>query len=362
MTIDRARGLSIIVPTYNEAENIRELIERVEASLKGLDFEVIVVDDSSPDGTAEIAEELGKTYGNVKVVRRPKKMGLASAVLDGMRIARYGFIAVMDADLQHPPELLPKLLERAREGHDIVIASRYIEGGGVEGWSFWRKLMSKGATLLAHMLLPRTKRIRDPMSGFFLMRREVVEGAWLNPVSYKLLLEVLVKGKYNKVAEVSYLFRTRKRGESKLSTKEMFNYAKHLLYLVGFRPLKFAFVGALGILVNMSLLYALVARGSPVYLASPIAIEASILSNFALNDLWTFRDRRGGRWTWRCLKYHLSVLTGAIVNYATLVLLTALGSSYLVANMIGILLGYLANYLTSESLVWNTLKISMRNE
>jgi dolichol-phosphate mannosyltransferase len=165
-------GLSIIVPTYNEAENIGELIERIETSLKGLDFEVIVVDDSSPDGTAEIAEELGRAYRNVKVIKRPRKMGLASAALEGMREAKYRLIAVMDADLQHPPELLPKLLERAKEGYDIVIASRYVEGGGVEGWSFWRRLISRGATLLAHTLLPKTRGVKDPMSGFFCVQKK----------------------------------------------------------------------------------------------------------------------------------------------------------------------------------------------
>jgi len=349
---DRLRGLSIIVPTYNEADNIGELIKRVESSLKGNVFEIIVVDDSSPDGTAEIAEELGRAYGNIKVIRRPSKMGLASAILDGMKVAKYDSIVVMDADLQHPPELLPRLFEKAREGYDVVIASRYTKGGGVKGWKFWRRLVSKGATVLAHALLPKTRKVKDPVSGFFLFKRGVMEGIELKPIGYKLLLELLVKGKYSKVAEVPYVFKARKRGKSKLSTKEIFNYVKHLLYLTKFRPLKFAAVGALGMFVNTGLLYLLVLSGFPVHLASPIAIEMSILSNFALNDLWTFRDRRGGRWTWRCSKYHLSVLMGAMVNYVVLLLLVALGSSYVMANVIGILFGYLINYLTSEGLVW----------
>jgi dolichol-phosphate mannosyltransferase len=224
-------SLSIIVPTYNEAENIGELIERVETSLKGLDFEVIVVDDSSPDGTAEIAEELGRAYRNVKVIKRPRKMGLASAALEGMREAKYRLIAVMDADLQHPPELLPKLLERAKEGYDIVIASRYVKGGGVEGWSLWRRLISRGATLLAHALFLETRKVKDPLSGFFLFRREVVEGIRLNPIGYKLLLEVLMKGEYDKVAEVPYVFKMRRRGKSKLDLREILNYVLFLLKL-----------------------------------------------------------------------------------------------------------------------------------
>ena len=225
-------SLSIIVPTYNEAENVRELIERVEASLKGLDFEVIVVDDSSPDGTAEVAEELGRAYGNVRVVRRPKKMGLASAVLEGMKVAKHELIAVMDADLQHPPELLPKLLGRAGEGHDVVVASKYVEGGGVRGWSFWRRLLSRGATLLAHALLPETRKVKDPMSGFFLFKKSVVEGVELNPIGYKLLLEVLVRGRYESVAEVPYIFEARRRGRSKLGLKEVFDYVVFLFKLM----------------------------------------------------------------------------------------------------------------------------------
>jgi dolichol-phosphate mannosyltransferase len=345
------RGLSVVVPTYNEAENVRELMERVKSSLKGVDFEVIVVDDSSPDGTAEIAEELGKIYGNVKVVKRPRKMGLASALLEGMKAARYDVVAVMDADLQHPPELLPKLLEKIEEGYDVVIASRYAKGGGVEGWTSLRRLMSKGATLLAHAILPRTRGVKDPVSGFFMFKRGVVEGLNLNPIGYKLLLEVLVRGRHDKVAEVPYVFRPRKRGESKLSTKEMLDYVKHLLYLAELRPLKLAVAGALGAFVNIGLLHLLVLWGLPVYLASPIAIEASILTNFASNVVWTFGDRRGRGWARRCLKYHLSVLLGAIVNYAVLLLLIALGLPYLVANIVGILLGYLANYSTSEGFV-----------
>jgi dolichol-phosphate mannosyltransferase len=168
----------------------------------------------------------------VKVVRRPRKMGLASAVLDGMKVAKHELVAVMDADLQHPPELLPKLLEKAKEGHDVVVASRYAEGGGVEGWSFWRRLISRGATLLAHALLPRTREVEDPLSGFFLFRKCVVEGVELNPTGYKLLLEVLVRGRYGSVAEVPYVFEARRRGRSKLGLKEIFDYVALLLRLM----------------------------------------------------------------------------------------------------------------------------------
>jgi len=223
--------LSLIVPTYNEAENISELLERVERSLKGRSFEIIIVDDNSEDGTADIAEKLNAKYGNINVLRRSGRLGLGSAVADGIRVARGDFLAVMDADLQHPPELLPRMLEEAEKGFDIVIASRYVKGGGVEEWSSLRRIISAGAIFLAHILLPKTKNIKDPISGFFLVRRSAVDGVILSHAGYKILLEILAKGMYDRVAEVSYTFKPRKRGKSKLSLKEMINYASLLLKL-----------------------------------------------------------------------------------------------------------------------------------
>ncbi len=226
-----AKRLSVIVPTYNEAENIAELIERVATSLKDVDLEVLIVDDGSPDGTADVAEGLRKIYGNVRVLRRPGKMGLASAVLDGVWLAESDVVAVLDADLQHPPELLPRMLEKIEEGNDLVVASRFVEGGGVEGWGFGRSLVSKGATILAHFLLPETRRVRDPMSGYFIFRKSVMEGVELDPTGFKILVEVLARSRCTSVAEVPYVFKPRLRGESKLSFREITRYLQLLLKL-----------------------------------------------------------------------------------------------------------------------------------
>jgi len=220
-----------VIPTYNEAQNIEELIPRIESSLKGLLHEIIIVDDGSPDGTADVAESLGRRYGNIRVLRRPKKMGLASAIADGLKIAKGEIVAVMDADLQHPPELLSKMLRTIREGYDLVIASRYVGGGRVEGWSPLRRLISRGATILAHLLLPETRGIRDPLSGYFMVKRDAIEGIELSLIGYKLLLEVLVKRKGIRIVEVPYTFRPRKKGESKLKIEEIINYAVLLLKL-----------------------------------------------------------------------------------------------------------------------------------
>ncbi|MBO3833355.1 MAG: polyprenol monophosphomannose synthase [Candidatus Brockarchaeota archaeon] len=227
----RRKELSLIIPTYNEAENIPELLERIEASLKGFGAEVVFVDDNSQDGTASLAEKLGEHYGNVKVLRRPFKMGLGSAVLDGMRIAEADIVAVMDADLQHPPELLPKMLEKLKQGYGLVVASRYVEGGGIDGWSLRRKLVSRCATKLTHTLLPDTKKVKDPMSGFFMLQRSVVENTRLNPTGYKILLEILAKANPGPVAEVPYAFKTRRRGRSKLSFWEIVSYLIFILRL-----------------------------------------------------------------------------------------------------------------------------------
>jgi len=352
VTEDRGLQLSVVVPTYNEVENIVELIERVESALRGARFEVIIVDDGSPDGTADVAESLNEKYGNVVVLRRTGKLGLASAIVEGVKASKGGVVAVMDADLQHPPELLPEMLSKIRGGRDVVIASRYAERGGVKGWSIVRRVVSKGAISLARLLLPEVGRVKDPVSGYFMFRKELLEGLRLEALGYKFLLELLVKRPGAKTAEVPYVFKPRRRGRSKLGLIEYYKYLMLCFKLSKYRPLKFAMVGALGIVVNEGLLHLLVTLGSPMPLASPVAIEASILNNFAWNELWTFKDRRTGKLTIRCLSFHGAVLLGALTNYITLLTLAGLGLHYLMANLIGILLGFLVNYMLSETYVW----------
>jgi dolichol-phosphate mannosyltransferase len=219
---------SVIVPTYNERENLKTLVERI---LSAADVEVIVVDDASPDGTGEIADNLASTYG-IRVVHRSGKLGLASAMLDGLKAASGDILGVMDADFSHPPELIPKLIEPIVKGDaDIVFASRYIKGGGVEGWPLLRQVTSNGARLLARPLTG----VRDCMSGYFFMRKDVIEGVRLETVGFKLGLEILVKGRYKKAAEVPFTFRDRAGGKSKLNGKEYINYLRHLSRLYRYR-------------------------------------------------------------------------------------------------------------------------------
>ncbi|MHA1590149.1 MAG: polyprenol monophosphomannose synthase [Candidatus Njordarchaeales archaeon] len=224
-------SLSVIIPTYEERENIADSIHRIESALKDLDFEIVVVDDNSPDGTADLARELNGLYGNIEVIERPRKFGLGSAVIDGIKASKSDVIVVMDADLQHPPELLSKMLEMIRQGNDLVIASRYIKGGGIRGWSFGRRIISKGAKFLAHVLLPETRFVRDPVSGFFMFKKKVIENFELKTSSYKILLEILVKGSYKSLAEIPYTFVQRKKGRSKLTFKEILGYVALLISL-----------------------------------------------------------------------------------------------------------------------------------
>ncbi len=222
--------ISIVIPTYNESENLPILIDRIVKVLEqsGIEGQIIVVDDDSPDKTWEIANDLNKTYGNIEVVRRQGKRGLSSAVLDGFTESGSPILGVMDADLSHPPEKIPELVEPIlnREA-DITIGSRYINSGEIEQWPLMRKLSSKLATLAACKLTS----VKDPMSGFFFLRREVIENIELNPKGFKIGLEILVRGKYGNVIEVPIKFRDRIYGETKLSQKVIIDYLIHVTRL-----------------------------------------------------------------------------------------------------------------------------------
>ena len=222
--------VSIVSPTYNERENIILLIERVSQVMSNSKYEIIVVDDNSSDGTGEIAKDLSDDYP-VKIILRNGKFGLASAILKGFEHAKGSIIGVIDADLQHPPEYLLEFVKAIEHGGcDVAVGSRYTDGGGAEGWSRKRRLISKLAVLLAK---PLVRGVKDPMSGFFFLKRSVIEGVTLNPTGYKLGLEILVKGNYRKLKEIPYSFKPRKNGASKLNKSEIVSYLKLLknLYL-----------------------------------------------------------------------------------------------------------------------------------
>lgn len=221
----------LIIPTYNERGNILLLVERIHHALSGYDYEILFVDDNSGDGTAELITALSSQYP-VKVMVRKDKRGLASAVVDGLGHATGQIMGVMDADLQHPPEVLPDLLREVQNGADIVIASRYIKGGACQGWGLARRIISKGAIFLAHLLLPSIRQVRDPVSGFFIFNRQVVVNANLRPTGYKILLEILMEGEFRSLAEVPFTFRVRTSGASKLDSRQYIGYLRHIYSLM----------------------------------------------------------------------------------------------------------------------------------
>ena len=223
--------LSLIVPTYNEGQNVFELLNRIETLLTSISFEIIIVDDNSPDGTSSIVQNINRKYGNIKVHRRSGKLGLSSAILHGFDRARGNFLAVIDADLQHPPEILPKMYRKISEGYDLVVASRYIDGGRIEGWKVHRMLISKLATIFVHILFQESRQVKDVMSGCFMIKRRVLTGKELNPIGFKILFEILVKCKIKKVAEIPYTFTNRRNGKSNLTLKEMRNFLLHFCRL-----------------------------------------------------------------------------------------------------------------------------------
>lgn len=354
--------LSLIVPTYNEAENMPALVQKIDQALRShCRYELIVVDDGSPDGTARVARDLSLSYP-VRVLVRNSERGLASAVVHGFAHASGKILGVMDADLQHPPELVPQLLEYARHGADVVIASRYQPGGSTREWARGRLLISKVATALVHLILPSSRKASDPLSGFFLVRREALEGVKLNPIGYKILLEILVRGQVNQVVSVPYTFERRRLGRSKYGFQEQVNYLRHILRLLpadgSLRQfLKFCLVGASGVVVNMGLLWLLTEIAGLFYLISAVvAIESSIINNFIWNDLWTFRERRMAGWKARLerlAKFNLVSAAGIGINLGILWLLTeALSWHYLLSNLCGIAAATVWNFLANLSWTW----------
>ena len=227
--------MSLIIPTYNERLNIGILLKQVYEVLKetGHAFEVIVVDDDSPDGTWHVVQEMMSEYPNLRVLRRLHERGLARAVVLGWQEAQGEILAVMDGDLQHPPETLVSLIEALeKQSADIAVASRHVGGGGVSKWNILRRGISWGATLAASWLLPGTlATVRDPMSGYFALHRSVIEGCTLKPEGYKILLEVLGRGQYRTVVEVPYIFIERQQGHSKLGLRQYREFVTHLLRL-----------------------------------------------------------------------------------------------------------------------------------
>jgi dolichol-phosphate mannosyltransferase len=348
------------VPTYCEAENIPLLVDRIAClrTERGLDLELLIMDDDSGDGIDAIVAGLEMPW--VRLVVRKERRGLSPAVVDGMQLARNEVLVCMDADLSHPPEAIPELLEALSQDYDFVIGSRYVEGGTTDGnWSLFRRLNSFVATLLAR---PFT-RAKDPMSGFFALRRETFEGAQdLNPIGYKIGLELIVKARCEYIKEVPIHFSDRKLGESKLTLAQQLRYIQHLrrLFIYQYGGLahfsQFAVVGGLGTIVNLAVLTLLDLLKVPLNVAVAVAIMMAMVFNFALNRRFTFSYARHGSLLRQFAGFAGASSVGAVVNYAVAMVLIRhwyfMERVPQVAALVGIAAGMLINFGISRYLVF----------
>jgi dolichol-phosphate mannosyltransferase len=354
-------ALTIVVPTYNESANVKALIERLGKALAGKSYEILFIDDNSRDGTAAAAESMAPRYP-VRVIVRTAERGLASAVVHGFKNSTSDVICVIDADLQHPPEVVADLLKAVEAGADIAIGSRYVPGGACEGWSLTRRIISKGAIFLCHLLLPRTRGIKDPMSGLFMFKRPVIKDASLKPTGYKILLEILIEGRFDKVTEVPFHFKVREKGESKLSSKTQIDYLKHLYSLMKrsgelARFIKFVAVGLSGVVVNLGAYWIFTrVAGLNNYLAVAFSFEASVISNFLLNNFFTFSDRRARGalpFLGQFVKFNIISLGGFLIQEGSLWLFNGIiGIHDVVAVGIGIVIATLWNYFLNSWFTW----------
>jgi dolichol-phosphate mannosyltransferase len=378
--------LSLVIPTYKERDNIQNVVSILSQLLDEAipdNYELIVVDDDSPDLTWEVAQSLMPEYPQLRVMRREDERGLSSAVIRGWQAATGSFLGVIDGDLQHPPEVLTQLLQKMIDGADLALASRHVDGGGVSSWSVIRRFLSRGAQVLGLIILPGVLgRVSDPMSGYFMVRRSAIANTTLNPVGYKILLEVIGRGNVKEIAEAGYVFRERTEGESKVTSKQYVDYIHHLVRLrvstgrigkirrkVNFpvkRFLRFGAVGLSGVFVDMVILYLL---SDPTTLAWPLtrskifAGEIAIFNNFLWNDAWTFADVSMQQKGWklrlkRFWKFNLICLAGLVLNVLVLnIVFNFLIPNRYIANFIAIAVATIWNFWVNLKLSWRVTEV-----
>lgn len=355
--------ISIVVPTFNEAANVPVLFERVKAALdaEGRPFEFIVVDDNSPDGTAQATQALGPP---ARAILRTEERGLATAVIRGFQEAQHDICVCMDADLSHPPEVVHQLAREVELGARFSLGSRYIDGGRTQDWSALRALNSWGATVLARPLT----RVKDPMSGFFCVRRSDVPFELLNPVGYKIALEILVKAGIRDPKEVPITFTDRLHGESKMGLKEQYRYLHHLVRLYAHAHPTwtqlggFSIVGSIGLVVDtVTMVGAVELLDLPFEIARVLGFFVAVSSNFFLNDRFTFAaDARGLPYTKPLRSRYLTfVATGLFAMVVNWVVSVGLYRSfpffrvyYYLAGAAGALAGMAFNFAGSKLVVF----------
>lgn len=353
--------VAVVVPTLNEAGNVERLIEKLSVVLAGRGWEVIFVDDNSADGTSDLVRRIGRTSRHVRIVQRVGRRGLSSAVIEGMLATAAPVIAVMDGDLQHSEDALPRLIDAIEMGEaEIAIGTRYAEGGCTGDWDAGRVRMSRFATRAGQIALGTD--VSDPMSGFFAVRRDAFERALpcLSAIGFKILLDILASSPTAlKVAEIPYQFRTREAGESKIGMRVVAEYAeliadKTIGRLVPVRLLKFLMVGGFGVFVHLAVLNMMLGTGNAFVVAQTVAVMTAIAFNFFLNNSFTYADRKLKGW--RILGglatfYAISAL-GAVANIGIGTWMAGQDERWWVAGVAGVLVGAIWNFAMSSALTW----------
>lgn len=353
--------LAVVIPTFNERDNVLPVIEALEAVLAGESWEVVFVDDDSTDGTVEILREATAEKPHVRCIHRIGRRGLASAVVEGILCTSAPFVAVMDADLQHDERLLAPMLAALDRGDaDLVVGTRFAEGGSVGDWDPRRLRASRLAAWLSRLVLGNA--LTDPMSGYFMLRREGFDAA-LRRVSgggYKILLDLVASSPRTlRVVELPYRFRERRAGESKLDALVVWEYGmllagKLLGGRVPVRFLSFALVGASGVAVHFAVLRVLLGYGLTFPVSQSAATLAAMTTNFALNNTLTYRDRRlrGAALARGLLAFYLVCSLGALANVGVASVLFAQNGVWWLAGAAGVLVGAIWNYWMSSLLAW----------
>ena len=356
--------LSIVVPTRNEAGNIATLVARLEQALPQVSLEIIFVDDSDDETPTVVETVRDQVNCAVKLIHRPagqRDGGLGGAVVAGLSAAESPWVCVMDGDLQHPPELVPQMFGEAKQSsRDLVVASRYTIGGAAKGLNQGRSVISRGSTAIAQMLFPNNLRqVTDPMSGFFLVRKESIAIDQLRPRGFKILLEILVRAPGLRIAEVGFEFGSRYAGESKASFREGMRYLGHVCQLrFGEEALRFAsflVVGLTGLLVNSLLLWLATELLGIHYLVSVVlATQGSTLWNFALTERWVFSDTRDQGSPWARLLMFLVMNNAALALRGPMIyiLTSILGMHYLASNMLSLVALTVVRYAVADKWIW----------
>lgn len=354
--------LAIVVPTFNEAQNVELLVGLVDKALPGVAWELVFVDDNSPDDTSGKVRALAQRDPRVRVLHRFGRRGLSSACVEGILATSAPYVAIMDADLQHDESVLKTMFDRIRaDDVDLVVGSRYVEGGGMGDWSESRQRMSQFATKLA-LRLTKTP-ISDPMSGFMMMRRDAFMRSLprLSTVGFKILLDIAASAPTPlRVAEVPYTFRTRQFGESKLDSLVLWEYVQLLMdkavgHVVPVRFLSFAMVGGTGVVVHFAVLTLLfVALGVSFAISQTVATLVAITSNFLLNNMFTYRDQRLQGWGlvrgW--ITFNLVCAFGAAANIGVADWLFVNNAYWALSALAGILVSVVWNYVMSAFFTW----------